>query len=46
MANRFVNPNLGKSPHDPDYDSSFDSEKEWQAYEQAQIEAAERKMEQ
>lgn len=45
MAIRFVNPNLGKSPHDPDYNDDFDVEKERQAYEQALIEAAERKME-
>lgn len=46
MANKFVNPNLGKSPHDPEYDNDFNAEKEWEAYEQAQIEAAEYKIEQ
>jgi len=46
MAIKYMNPNLGKSPFDPEYQNDFNPEKEWEAYEQALIEAAEYKMEQ
>lgn len=29
---RFVNPNLGKSALDPDYDEQFDAEEQYQDY--------------
>ena len=44
MKKAYVNPNLCRSPHDPEYNDDFDPQEEWEAYEQAQIEESERKM--
>lgn len=41
----FHNPNLGRSPYDPDYDENFDAEAEEKAYEEACFDREEYKRE-
>ena len=39
------NPNMGKSPFDPDYDEDYDEEAAWEAYERECDEAVDRDIE-